>query len=134
MSSPWGTPPSKIPPINFGGMKGLPSHVITGGAVAWISGALLAKLFGRPEEEDLAFTTKAGKVRDIGVRIAMSNRVFFTALTLEKPRAKAGLETSPDKHVSHAAHRECADGHRQRQLHAQSGVCAATSGSRSTRP
>jgi regulator of protease activity HflC (stomatin/prohibitin superfamily) len=34
MSSPWGTPPSKIPPINFGGMKGLPSHVVMGGAVA----------------------------------------------------------------------------------------------------
>jgi len=34
MSSPWGTPPSKIPPINFGGLKGLPSHVLTGGAVA----------------------------------------------------------------------------------------------------
>jgi ATP-binding cassette subfamily B protein len=54
-----------------------------------VSGALLAKLFGRPEEEDLAFTTKAGKVRDIGVRIAMSNRVFFTALTLVATLATA---------------------------------------------
>ena len=34
MSSPWSTPPSKIPPFNFNGMKGLPSHVLTGGAVA----------------------------------------------------------------------------------------------------
>jgi len=34
MSSPWGTPPSKIPPINFGGMKGLPSNIFVGGAVA----------------------------------------------------------------------------------------------------
>jgi len=34
MSSPWGTPPSKIPPINFGGMKGLPTNIFVGGAVA----------------------------------------------------------------------------------------------------
>jgi ATP-binding cassette, subfamily B, bacterial len=54
-----------------------------------VSGALLAKLFGRPAEEDAAFTTKAGKVRDIGVRIAMSNRVFFTALTLVATLATA---------------------------------------------
>src|SRR4051794_3589738 len=54
-----------------------------------VSGALLAKLFGRPEEEDVAFTAKAGKVRDIGVRIAMSNRVFFTALTLVASQATA---------------------------------------------
>jgi ATP-binding cassette, subfamily B, bacterial len=54
-----------------------------------VSGALLAKLFGRPEEEDDAFTAKAGKVRDIGVRIAMSNRVFFTALTLVASLATA---------------------------------------------
>src|SRR3954454_21425049 len=54
-----------------------------------VSGALLAKLFGRPEEEDVAFTAKAGKVRDIGVRIAMSNRVFFTSLTLVASLATA---------------------------------------------
>lgn len=35
MSSPWGTPPSKIPSFNFGGgMKGLPSHILAGGAAA----------------------------------------------------------------------------------------------------
>ncbi|HKQ10431.1 MAG TPA: prohibitin family protein [Rhizomicrobium sp.] len=35
MSSPWGTPPSKMPSFNFGGgMKGLPTQFITGGAVA----------------------------------------------------------------------------------------------------
>jgi ATP-binding cassette, subfamily B, bacterial len=54
-----------------------------------VSGALLAKLFGRPEEEDAVFTSKAGRVRDIGVRIAMSNRVFFTALTLVATLATA---------------------------------------------
>ncbi len=54
-----------------------------------VSGALLAKLFGRPEEEDAAFTAKAGRVRDMGIRIAMSNRVFFTALTLVASLATA---------------------------------------------
>ena len=54
-----------------------------------VSGALLAKLFGRPEEEDQAFTEKAGRVRDMGVKIAMSNRVFFTALTLVASLATA---------------------------------------------
>ncbi len=47
-----------------------------------VSGALLVKLFGRPAEEHAAFVEKAARVRDIGVQIAMSNRYFFTALTL----------------------------------------------------
>ncbi len=47
-----------------------------------VSGALLVKLFGRPDEESAAFAGKASRVRDIGVEIAMSNRYFFTALTL----------------------------------------------------
>ena len=34
MSSPWSTPPSKMPPFNFNGMKGLPSNIVTGGVVA----------------------------------------------------------------------------------------------------
>ena len=33
-----------------------------------VSGALLAKLFGRPEEEDAAFAEKASGVRDAGVQ------------------------------------------------------------------
>ncbi len=36
-----------------------------------VSGALLVKLFGRPEEERAAFEKKAGRVRDIGVTQAM---------------------------------------------------------------
>ena len=36
-----------------------------------VSGALLVKLFGRPDEEDASFADKAGRVRDIGVKIAM---------------------------------------------------------------
>ncbi len=54
-----------------------------------VSGALLVKLFGRPNEEDEQFSGKAGRVRDMGVRIAMSNRVFFTALTLVAALATA---------------------------------------------
>lgn len=47
-----------------------------------VSGALLVKLFGRPDEEVAGFGVKARRVADIGVQIAMSNRYFFTALTL----------------------------------------------------
>ncbi len=47
-----------------------------------VSGALLVKLFGRPDEESAGFALKARRVADIGVQIAMSNRYFFTALTL----------------------------------------------------
>jgi ATP-binding cassette, subfamily B, bacterial len=54
-----------------------------------VAGALLVKLFGRPQQEDEEFARRAGRVRDIGVRIAMSNRVFFTALTLVASLATA---------------------------------------------
>ncbi len=46
-----------------------------------VSGALLVKIFGRPDEESAAFAAKAGRVRDIGVLSAMYSRVFFAALT-----------------------------------------------------
>lgn len=54
-----------------------------------VSGALLVKLFGRPDEEAGAFSGRASRVRDIGVRIAMANRWFFTALTLVAALATA---------------------------------------------
>jgi len=54
-----------------------------------VAGALLVKLFGRPEVEDAEFSARAGQVRDVGVKIAMSNRVFFTALTLVASLATA---------------------------------------------
>lgn len=54
-----------------------------------VSGALLVKLFGRPADEDASFSQKSGRVRDIGVRIAMSNRYFFAALTLVAALATA---------------------------------------------
>lgn len=54
-----------------------------------VAGAMLVKLFGRPAHEDEQFAHRAGRVRDIGVRIAMANRVFFTALTLVASLATA---------------------------------------------
>ncbi len=54
-----------------------------------IGGALLTKLFGRPEQEDAEFSGRAARVRDIGVSIAMANRYFFTALTLVAALATA---------------------------------------------
>ncbi|HET7899779.1 MAG TPA: ABC transporter ATP-binding protein [Candidatus Nanopelagicales bacterium] len=54
-----------------------------------VAGALLVKLFGRPDEEAEQFSGKASRVRDTGVRIAMANRIFFTALTLVAALATA---------------------------------------------
>mgnify|MGYP001164404081 FL=1 len=54
-----------------------------------VAGALLVKLFGRPADEDASFSDKSGRVRDIGVRIAMANRYFFAALTLVAALATA---------------------------------------------
>jgi len=47
-----------------------------------VSGALLVKLFGRPEQERSEFRDKAGRVRDIGVKSAMYTRTFMVALGL----------------------------------------------------
>ena len=54
-----------------------------------VSGALLVKLFGRPGDEAALFSGRAARVRDIGVRIAMANRWFFTALSLVAALATA---------------------------------------------
>jgi len=54
-----------------------------------VAGALLVKLFGRPEDEAQSFSSKAARVRDIGVRMAMANRWFFSALTLVAALATA---------------------------------------------
>ena len=54
-----------------------------------VSGALLVKLFGRPQDEASLFAGRARRVRDIGIRIAMANRWFFTALTLVAALATA---------------------------------------------
>ena len=54
-----------------------------------VAGALLVKLFGRPEEEAENFSGKAVRVRDIGIKMAMANRWFFSALTLVAALATA---------------------------------------------
>ena len=45
-----------------------------------VAGALLAKLFGRPDDERDEFAQRAGGVRDVGVRSAMYSRVLFVVL------------------------------------------------------
>ncbi|GIE97195.1 ABC transporter ATP-binding protein [Paractinoplanes rishiriensis] len=45
-------------------------------------GATLVKLYGRPAEESAEFAARAWRVRDIGVRTAMLQWVFITALTV----------------------------------------------------
>ena len=52
-------------------------------------GATLVKLFGRPERESSEFAIRASRVRDIGVRSAMVQTVFMTALTLVSALALA---------------------------------------------
>jgi ATP-binding cassette, subfamily B, bacterial len=52
-------------------------------------GAMLVKLFGRPQEESAEFATRAGRVRDIGVKTAMVQWAFVTALTLVSALALA---------------------------------------------
>ncbi len=52
-------------------------------------GATLIKLFGRPDTESAEFAARARRVRDIGVRAAMVQWVFITALTLVSALALA---------------------------------------------
>ena len=54
-----------------------------------VGGSLLVKLFGRLPEEQSEFSGKAADVRDLGVRIAMIGRIFFSALTLVAALATA---------------------------------------------
>ncbi|AGL15703.1 ABC transporter-like protein [Actinoplanes sp. N902-109] len=54
-----------------------------------VSGALLVKLFGRPEVEADRFGDRARRVRDIGVQQAMFSRTFFVAMLLVASLAQA---------------------------------------------
>lgn len=45
-------------------------------------GATLIKLFGRPAEESRQFALRAGRVRDIGIKMTMRQFFFVTMLTL----------------------------------------------------
>ncbi|HET6873353.1 MAG TPA: ABC transporter ATP-binding protein [Acidimicrobiales bacterium] len=47
-----------------------------------VSGALLVKLFGRPDQESREFAARAGGVRDAGIRLALLSRYLFAALSL----------------------------------------------------
>ncbi|CAB4885405.1 unannotated protein [freshwater metagenome] len=46
-----------------------------------VSGAMLVSLYGKPEVESKTFSTRARKVADIGIQMAMLNRLFFISLT-----------------------------------------------------
>ena len=46
-----------------------------------VSGAMLVALYGEPEREHEYFATKARRVADMGISIALLNRIFFIALT-----------------------------------------------------
>jgi len=54
-----------------------------------VAGALLVKLFGQPRIEDEQYSQRAGRVRDVGVKIALSRTVFFVALSLVASLATA---------------------------------------------
>ena len=54
-----------------------------------VSGALLTKLFGRPEDEHAKYAGTAATVRDTAVKIAMVGRIFMTTLTLVAALATA---------------------------------------------
>ena len=46
-----------------------------------VSGAMLVALYGEPKREHEYFSTRARRVADIGISIALLNRIFFIALT-----------------------------------------------------
>jgi ATP-binding cassette, subfamily B, bacterial len=52
-------------------------------------GATLIKLFGRPDDETREFVARAARVRDIGIRTAMVQWIFVSALTLVSALALA---------------------------------------------
>jgi ATP-binding cassette subfamily B protein len=54
-----------------------------------VAGAMLVKLFGRPNEERAAFEQRAAQVRDIGIHQATYQRFFFISLSLTASLATA---------------------------------------------
>jgi ATP-binding cassette subfamily B protein len=54
-----------------------------------VAGALLVKLFGKAPDEAASFSSRASRVRDIGIRSAMYARVLFVALSLVAALAQA---------------------------------------------
>jgi ATP-binding cassette, subfamily B, bacterial len=56
-----------------------------------VSGALLVKLFGRRQHEVTEFSGKAAAVRDAGIRLAMTSRLYYASLTLMGALGTAGV-------------------------------------------
>jgi ATP-binding cassette subfamily B protein len=54
-----------------------------------VSGAMLVKLYGRPDEEARLFASRAGEVREVGVITAVYGRGLFILLTLIAALASA---------------------------------------------
>jgi ATP-binding cassette subfamily B protein len=54
-----------------------------------VAGALLVKLFGKPDVEAQRFGDRAERVRDIGIQSAMYSRTFFVAMLLVASLAQA---------------------------------------------
>jgi ATP-binding cassette subfamily B protein len=54
-----------------------------------VAGALLVKLFGRPDDEAARFSARAARVRDIGVQQAMFSRTFYVSMLLVAALAQA---------------------------------------------
>src|SRR6188472_1552786 len=54
-----------------------------------VGGAMLLKLFGHRETEDVRFAEKAAHVRDLGIHISLLTRVFFAVMTLVPSLATA---------------------------------------------
>ena len=58
-----------------------------------VAGALLVKIFGRPEEESAQFSAKAARVRDIGITSAMwpvSCTLLLSTMAVRLPRPNLG--------------------------------------------
>src|SRR6201999_3895722 len=54
-----------------------------------VAGALLVKLFARPDDEAARFSQRADRVRDIGIQQAMFSRTFFVSMLLVASLAQA---------------------------------------------
>ncbi|MEV5557600.1 ABC transporter ATP-binding protein [Nonomuraea wenchangensis] len=54
-----------------------------------VAGAMVAKLYGRPEDDAAVFGARAARVRDVGVRVGMYGTVFRVALGLVAALATA---------------------------------------------
>ncbi|WP_248961585.1 ABC transporter ATP-binding protein [Sphaerisporangium perillae] len=54
-----------------------------------VAGAMVAKLYGRPDDEATHFSERAGQVRDVGITVGMYGTVFRVALGLVAALATA---------------------------------------------